>query len=283
MATGLSLHIGLNSVDPKHYAGWDGPLNACEADAEDMETIAKEAGCTPTTLLTAAATREAVIKGIKDAANQLASGDFFFLTYSGHGGQVPDAEDDDGEADFQDETWCLYNGELIDDELRELWSSFKSGVRILVLSDSCHSGSVIRQAYNELARTGVVRQPVTRADGREDPVFRAMPDDVALRTYRKNKQFYRKLAKALPATPSPIAATVRLISGCQDNQLSMDGAFNGLFTATLLRVWNDGAFQGNYEQFHKAIVRLMPPTQTPNHMSYGAPNTKYDEQAPFSV
>ena len=26
MATGLSLHIGLNGVDPKHYAGWDGEL-----------------------------------------------------------------------------------------------------------------------------------------------------------------------------------------------------------------------------------------------------------------
>ena len=32
-ATGLSLHVGLNAVDPAHYAGWSGPLNACEADA----------------------------------------------------------------------------------------------------------------------------------------------------------------------------------------------------------------------------------------------------------
>ena len=29
MASGRSLHIGLNSVDPKHYAGWDGQLRAC--------------------------------------------------------------------------------------------------------------------------------------------------------------------------------------------------------------------------------------------------------------
>ncbi len=26
MATGASLHIGLNAVDPKHYSKWDGPL-----------------------------------------------------------------------------------------------------------------------------------------------------------------------------------------------------------------------------------------------------------------
>jgi hypothetical protein len=26
MATGASLQIGLNGVDPKHYSGWDGHL-----------------------------------------------------------------------------------------------------------------------------------------------------------------------------------------------------------------------------------------------------------------
>ena len=30
MAKGLALTIGLNSVDPKKYAGWDGGLIACE-------------------------------------------------------------------------------------------------------------------------------------------------------------------------------------------------------------------------------------------------------------
>ena len=37
---GLSLHIGLNSVNPKHYAGWSGDLMACEFDAEDMAALA---------------------------------------------------------------------------------------------------------------------------------------------------------------------------------------------------------------------------------------------------
>jgi len=40
MATGLSLHIGLNKVDPKHYDGWDGQLRACEQDAHDMVALA---------------------------------------------------------------------------------------------------------------------------------------------------------------------------------------------------------------------------------------------------
>ena len=43
MAHGMSLHIGLNRVDPHHYQDadgqpWDGALNACEFDAHDLST-----------------------------------------------------------------------------------------------------------------------------------------------------------------------------------------------------------------------------------------------------
>jgi hypothetical protein len=41
MPKGISLHIGLNRVDPAHYAGWDGRLNACESDAEDTAQLAR--------------------------------------------------------------------------------------------------------------------------------------------------------------------------------------------------------------------------------------------------
>ena len=30
MSKGISLHIGLNRVDPTAYDGWDGALAACE-------------------------------------------------------------------------------------------------------------------------------------------------------------------------------------------------------------------------------------------------------------
>jgi len=42
MPRGISLHIGLNRVDPAHYAGWNGALSACEADANSMEALAQE-------------------------------------------------------------------------------------------------------------------------------------------------------------------------------------------------------------------------------------------------
>jgi hypothetical protein len=76
---------------------------------------------------------------------------------------------------------------------------------------------------------------------------------------------------------------VILISGCQDNQLSADGDFNGLFTGNLLRVWKEGRFQGTYRGFHRAIGRQMPPDQTPNFFVVGGPNRRFEGQRPFTV
>ena len=47
-------------------------------------------GSKPQMLLNADATAEAVRAHLDAAAAELGEGDFFFLTYSGHGGQVPD-------------------------------------------------------------------------------------------------------------------------------------------------------------------------------------------------
>ncbi|MFZ1504119.1 MAG: caspase family protein, partial [Nitrospira sp.] len=112
---GLSLHIGLNAVSPAAYGGWSGDLAACEFDAKDMAAIATSRGLKATLLLTKQGTRAKTLAAMRKAAKTLRKGDFFFLTYSGHGGQVPDVTGE--ETDKQDETWCLFDGQLIDDEL----------------------------------------------------------------------------------------------------------------------------------------------------------------------
>ena len=290
-AKGLSLHIGLNGVSGAAYGGWDGPLAACEFDANDMAAIAKQQGMKSTVLLTKKATRGATLAAMRAAAKTLTSGDFFFVSYSGHGGQVPDVNGD--EADKKDETWCLYDGQLIDDELYGELGKFKAGVRILVLSDSCHSGTVTREA---------MLPPATIPTQRP----KNMPDAVAMRTYREHQKFYDELqldvAKAAgkrPVDPDAAIAQVAqsgrlsaivkkfdpvviLISGCQDNQTSMDGEHNGAFTEQLLKVWNQGSFQGNYANFHARIRARMPATQTPNLFTLGTAGP-FLAQEPFTV
>ncbi|WP_310388129.1 caspase family protein [Roseateles sp.] len=290
---GLSLHIGLNAVSPAAYGGWDGPLAACEFDANDMAALAKTKGIKPTVLLTKKGTRAAVLSHMRAAAKALKAGDFFLLTYSGHGGQVGDINGD--EPDQQDETWCLFDGQLIDDELYLELSRFATGVRVLVLSDSCHSGSVTRDIA-----------PPPPPPGQR---VKLMPVEVARRVYAEHKDFYdqlqvdvlRETAKAVVDPDAALALVgaashavalvgafkpaVLLISGCQDNQTSMDGAHNGAFTGQLLKIWTNGSFKGSYASFHARIRAGLPPTQSPNLFVLGssAATAAFVAQTPFTV
>ena len=291
----IGLHIGLNAVSGDAYAGWTGPLSACEFDANDMAAISRDRSFKASVLLTRQASRANVLAGLRTAAKALSPGDLFFLSYSGHGGQVPDANGD--EPDGQDETWCLYDGQLIDDELYAELAGFAAGVRILVLSDSCHSGSVTRAAPSLI--------PAASASPTQRP--KLMPAAVAMRVYRDHQAFYDKLQRDVatafgrPVVPDPdtalaqvaasprltaiagkMRAAVVLISGCQDNQISMDGDHNGAFTEQLLKVWNHGAYAGNIGRFHARIKAAMPPTQTPNLFTLGKAGV-FLSQRPFAL
>jgi metacaspase-1 len=283
---GISIHIGLNAVDPAHYGGWSGPLNGCENDAKDMAALAKKQGFNPVhTLLTRQATSKAVLGAIDDAAAKLESGDILFLSDSSHGGQVPDTNNDETDDEY-DETWCLYDRELIDDELYARWQRFREGVRIVVLSDSCHSGTVLR-AVPQMLRPSAVASVVEGAPDDENElegVMKAMRDDRAAAVYQEHKDLYDRLQREAGASEkAQIRATVILISGCQDNQTSADGARNGLFTETLLKVWKAGKFKGGYRPFWRQIVKQMPLWQSPNFMRVGVLNPDFVKQHPFSV
>ena len=89
-------------------------------------------------------------------------------------------------------------------------------------------------------------------------------------------------AHTVPAIAKRCKASVILISGCQDNQTSMDGDHNGAFTEQLLRVWDDGSFEGNYAQLHAAIKARMPRTQVPNLFTLGRAG-RFLAARPFKV
>ncbi len=277
---GRSLHIGLNQVDPNAYGGWDGRLAGCINDANAMKAIADGLGYQSMLLLDSEATSHRVISEIGRAARSLSGSDIFLLTYSGHGGQVNDVNGD--EVDGQDETWVLWDRMVVDDELYSLWCQFAAGVRIFMLSDSCHSGTVARMMMYRnmprLERDGPAAAPAT------PPVFRLLPPDVKSRVNELHRDMYETVQWcAGPAERAAIGASVLLISGCQDNQLSSDGAVNGLFTEKLLQVWNRGGFSGDYRRFWRDIGGMMPPQQSPNLYAVGATNAAFEGQKPFTI
>jgi hypothetical protein len=277
-ARGLSLHIGINRNDASHYPNIE-PLHAAEADADAMAEIATQLGYeTPRVLHSEQATLQTVRGAIHEAAKALKTGDIFLLTYAGHGGQVPDRNHD--EDDQADETWCLYDSQLIDDELHEDLARFASGVRISIVSDSCHSGTVAREAFLATLTPALATPDAPRA--------RMLPRELAARVYQRNRADYDKRQAATRANAAEtMAASAILLAGCQDSQVAYDGTFNGAFTSRLLATWNGGRYaegkQASYRRFHRKIVDAMGPLQVPNYLRLGASNQAFERQAPFVI
>ena len=143
MPKSYALHIGLNQVDATHYNNWNGKLKHAEADAFVMHEItSNQSFDEQELLLTKKATRENVLRGIIDLSVKAEKGDLVVITYSGHGSFLPDLNGDEDNA--LDETWCCYDGMVVDDELLFCWSRFRAGVRIFLVSDSCHSGDIAK-------------------------------------------------------------------------------------------------------------------------------------------
>jgi hypothetical protein len=214
------------------------------------------------------------------------------LSFAGHGGKLPDLSGD--ESDGIDETWCLYDGQFLDDELTLAWLQYAQGVRILVVSDSCYSGTITR---------GQVGIP------------RAMPRHIVMAAWWQQQAFYSQLKSNLPkierkkmpincrdATPnSQVAsssaaqkntgvtnrtrpkATVRLLAACAEGQMALDGKENGLFTKTLKAVWKNGQFSGNYASFYNQLYQLLQSQQTPQYTGLGAEDRSFDAKRPFQI
>lgn len=263
MARGVSLHIGLNEVSSDHYRDsegnpWSGTLYACENDARAMAELAEAQGFeVHGPLITAEATADAVLEQLHAPARHLAAGDTFFLTYSGHGGQVENTNpEDDPEDDGLDETWCLYDRQLLDDELFAAYSEFQAGVKIVVFSDSCHSGTVARG------------DPRSSDD---DARMKQLPMGVALATERANAAMYSTLQKQIPTKRlARLDATVALLSGCKDDQFSRDGRVNGAFTAALLEAWKEPDARRSLPRLLDTLSGRIPPNynQKPNYSVY---------------
>jgi hypothetical protein len=260
----MAIHIGLNRVDPDAYAGWDGALEFCENDALSMREITESLGYEVQQLLSEEATAGAVFGAIQEAASSLEPGDICVVTYAGHGGQLQDLSAD--EPDNLDETWNLFDREVLDDEIHVALSAFAADVRVVVLSDSCNSGTVVRKRAGRSVRA------------------RGTPPVIQREVLAKHRDLYEKIRAKTPSREDVgVDASVILISGCQDDQSSMEVNGHGVFTAALLGVWNGGGFRGDYPGLHHAILRRMPLDQEPNYLTIGSPSASFEEQVPFTI
>lgn len=297
MPKGMSVHIGLNHVDPAAYGGWDGALAGCINDAHDLATLASAEGYRTSILVDRQATAPAVLAAIRAATVRLRPGDVFLLTFSGHGGQVEDdteSRDASGEPEGFDETWVCWDRQLLDDEVHAALAGFAADVRIIVVSDSCHSGTIMRHAMapsppvrtlDGARRARMMPAAVSGRDveRRRTTYARARNNARAelRRTMARLRTFTRRQAELRKPTAC-IEGRVVLLAGCQDNQVAYDGPGNGAFTGALLAVWDRGRYAGSCPEF-LSVIRAKLSSQTPSYVAVGLGDPSWEACRPFTI
>lgn len=289
MPKGISLHIGLDRVDKNHY-GELRDLKAAVKDAETMLDLAKNTFKYEQQhiLRNEEATSSRVLSALAEYALALEPGDILLLSYSGHGGQIDDQAFYTPEDKGPDETWCLYDRQLLDDELFEAFLQFKEGVRILILSDSCHSGTMSRAIKGDEPPKDAVEALIVAALQQLERTDALRPKEM-----RDNKPYgnhfekvYRpimeRLKKSAGHRKRRVNASVKLLAACQDNQVAYDGLENGRFTGALKTLIANRKLRNKTSA--KALLKLLTnPYTTPNLLDYGPIIPAFDQYNPFLV
>lgn len=294
MPKGISVHVGLNHVDPMLYNGWDGALAGCIDDAHDMASLAAMEGYRTQILVDRKATAPAVLSAVRAAGGKLRPGDVFLLTFAGHGGQVPDVVSGDDTPSGFDETWVCWDRQLLDDEMHAALASFPRDVRVIVVADASHCGTLTR---SRLAASPPVRTPDGARRARIMPAAVSDADVVRRRgTYQRVRrtaraEMHRTMALQRTLTrrqarlrkpTSCLSARVALLVASHDNQVAYDGPGNGAFTAALLAIWDNGRYDGTLPQFASAI-RARLSMQTPGYTTAGRGGNGWEASRPFTV
>lgn len=243
---GFSLSIGLNAVSKEHYGGWDGRLTACENDAYYFDETLCTSGFSTSILITEQATIAAYCDWHLQTAKIARAGDHVVVTYSMHGGQRIGVTPLEG----LDETFCFYDGELLDDYNYRLLSKYRKGVRISMFIDSCHSGG--------LDRGGVTVASAT---------IKAAPNDL-----KRPQPQLSWLRESLTPTPT-VKASVAILAACKKTEVAYDGSEHGAFTAAVKKSLEMNR-NINLTALHKNVLKNITAPQTPqlifvgNELSY---------------
>jgi hypothetical protein len=196
------------------------------------------------------ATKANVLDGLKDLLAGAGFGDVLVFTNSSHGSQIPEVG---GDEPTYDEVLCPYDitdNSVSDDELRELFTGLPRGVKLTVISDSCHSGTVTRALL------------VDNIPGL------SMPDD------RRVRFLNPALFRGGPILPNPMGAKPRarmafpqasmehvLLSGCLDSEYSYDavieGDYHGAMTFHAIKAITAADYKITYRELSDRLTPML--------------------------
>lgn len=245
--------VGIND-----YPGTGADLNGCVNDALDWTEVLRARGYDVDVLLDAGATRERVLGSLGWAVQRARYGDRIVFTYSGHGSWVPDTDGD--ETDRRDEVLVCHDyadgGLISDDDLHRVFQAKRFGVRVTILSDSCHSGTVQRFA-NVTPNAETFHLSMENEGSPSVPRFLS-PASLGIVS---TEEALRREAR--PQSKPRLGPA--LISGCADYEYSYDawigGRPRGAFTAKALDAL--GEQPRTLRAWHDAIRLRLPSQEYP--------------------
>lgn len=225
-----------------NYEGTPYELAGCLNDALDWSVLLIQQGYTVAALVESEASRARITAALTYAVEQARWGDRIVVTYSGHGTWLPDYSGD--EVDRRDEAWVPDDmqtaGLITDDDLAGIFAQARVGVGILVLSDSCYSGTMTRLVRNSsdgAKRARFLPPALTRADA--------------------------DIAEGIPLTRT-YTDRASLISGSAETEVAYDAWFgsraNGAFTRAALDTYRSGM---SLAAWHNAIRDALPSDDFP--------------------
>ena len=222
-----ALCIGIDN-----YPGIFNDLQGCVNDMRDWADILASFGFSVTTLADSQARIATILSWLSDAVSTSGKDDYIVLAYSGHGTQVQDTSGD--EPDLWDEALYLYDGTLLDDTLRTILGKADVNTTIVVICDSCFSGTVTRAL----------------AEGDERACLRYLtPIGMPSTAYTRDK--FRELPEE--------GMVELLLTGCDDDEYSgelyADGEYHGVMTYYATTILSEGM---SYDEWYTALRECLP-------------------------
>lgn len=195
------------------------------------------------------ATRDRILSELSKLVNSTQKEDILYIHFSGHGSQVADQNGD--EKDGYDETFLSYDArqqgipDIVDDEFEQLFNKLASD-NVLIVFDSCHSGTVTRSVPSADPEIAEIQEQI------KPRVFGPDPRDI-----------YSHVAVSSRAVVSVDTLGHVLMTAAPAEMQALDGPigdnreFFGIFSFALVKALEKHGDKATPKQVHASVKQTL--------------------------
>ncbi|HLP54684.1 MAG TPA: caspase family protein [Fluviicola sp.] len=266
---GHALLIGVNEVNKDHY-GEELDMACAITDVAEMKSIFEQIPSfqNNTKIFESSSASWKNVKhelGLLSKTSQTEEG-YLVIYYTGHGASLPK----DNKLNEKQGFFCFYDRMVIEQEIRNELLSFHENFKILLISDSCHSGELNTWDKDELYMEFILAYPELELEFNFDlitPKTKSIQHKRFERiyNYNNNSTFYNNLTRETASINFNPKADVAILTACDWDQITEQNLVtNGLsvFTRIITNLWNNNK-SITYPEFVTLLQKKRPLTKQP--------------------